>query len=72
VPQLRELVDRGAQAILLGCTEIDLFVGPGDAPVLLFDTTRLHAERAAKIALAGTPLLTRWRLLRIADETIWG
>src|SRR5215211_1481220 len=45
------LVDRGAEAILLGCTEIDLLVGPGDASVPTFDTTRLHAERAVELAL---------------------
>jgi aspartate racemase len=47
---MRELADRGAQAILLGCTEIDLLVGPQDAPVPVFDTTRLHAERAVELA----------------------
>jgi aspartate racemase len=46
------LVDDGAQAILLGCTEIELLVRPGDAEVPLFDTTRLHAERAVDLALA--------------------
>ncbi len=50
---MRGLADRGAQAILLGCTEIDLLVGPADAPVPVFDTTRLHAERAVELALAG-------------------
>jgi aspartate racemase len=46
-----ELVQRGAQGILLGCTEIDLLVGPDDASVPVFDTTRLHAERAVELAL---------------------
>lgn len=46
------LVARGAEAILLGCTEIDLLVGPGDASVAVFDTTTLHAERAVALALA--------------------
>jgi aspartate racemase len=50
---MRELSDGGAEAILLGCTEIDLLVGPADSPVPVFDTTRLHAERAVEIALAG-------------------
>jgi len=50
---MRELCDRGAEAILLGCTEIDLLVGPADSPVPVFDTTRLHAERAVALALAG-------------------
>ncbi len=47
-----ELAGRGAEAILLGCTEIDLLVGPEDSPVPLFDTTRLHAARAVDLALA--------------------
>src|SRR5579862_2672022 len=45
------LVGRGADAILLGCTEIGLLVGPGDADVPMFDTTRLHATRAVELAL---------------------
>jgi len=47
------LAERGAEAILLGCTEIDLLVGPEDSPVPVFDTTRLHAERAVELAIAG-------------------
>jgi aspartate racemase len=49
------LADRGAEGILLGCTEIDLLVGPHDAPVPLFDTTRLHAERAVDLAVGSRP-----------------
>jgi aspartate racemase len=49
---MRDLAGRGAQGILLGCTEIDLLVGPQDAPVPVFDTTRLHAHRAVDLALA--------------------
>lgn len=45
------LVQRGAQAIILGCTEISLLVGETDASVPLFDTTRLHAEGAAEACL---------------------
>ncbi len=48
---MRTLADDGAQAILLGCTEIDLLVGQEDSPVPVFDTTRLHAERAVTLAL---------------------
>ncbi len=49
---MRELADRGAEGILLGCTEIDLLVDPSDSPVPVFDTTRLHAERAVELALS--------------------
>ncbi len=51
---MQGLRDTGAEAILFGCTEIDLLVGPDDAPVPVFDTTRLHAERAVELALATT------------------
>lgn len=45
------LVERGAEAIILGCTEIALLVSPEDATVPLFDTTALHARAAAEWAL---------------------
>ena len=41
------LVARGAQGVILGCTEISLLVGPHDASVPLFDTTAVHATAAA-------------------------
>jgi mannose-6-phosphate isomerase-like protein (cupin superfamily) len=50
---MRTLRDMGAEAILFGCTEIDLLVGPDDSPLPVFDTTRLHAERAVELALAS-------------------
>jgi aspartate racemase len=49
---MHDLAERGAQGILLGCTEIDLLVGPHDSPVPVFDTTRLHTRRAVDLALA--------------------
>ena len=52
---MRDLAARGAQGILLGCTEIDLLVGAVDSPVAVFDTTRLHAERAVELALTPAP-----------------
>ncbi len=45
------LVEDGAQAILLGCTEIDLLVGADDVVVPVYDTTRLHAERAVELSV---------------------
>ena len=50
---IERLVARGAEGVILGCTEISLLVGPGDAPVPLFDTTALHAEAAALRSLAA-------------------
>lgn len=48
-----DMVSRGADAIILGCTEIGLLVGPQDARVPLFDTTALHASAAVEAALAA-------------------
>ncbi|MDQ2988573.1 MAG: aspartate/glutamate racemase family protein [Pseudomonadota bacterium] len=47
------LVAQGAQAIILGCTEIALLVGQQDASVPLFDTTGIHAREAAEHALSA-------------------
>jgi len=48
---IARLVERGAQAIVLGCTEIMLLVDQPDSAVPLFDTTRLHALAAVDLAL---------------------
>ncbi len=53
---MARLVAQGAEGIILGCTEITLLVSAADATVPLFDTTRLHAEAAALLALTETPL----------------
>jgi aspartate racemase len=45
-------IARGAEAIILGCTEIMLLVSDADSAVRLFDTTRLHALAAVERALA--------------------
>lgn len=50
---IANLVARGAEAIVLGCTEITMLVGPDDATVPLFDTTLIHANAAVAAALAG-------------------
>ena len=49
---MARLAERGAGAIILGCTEIGLLVSEADSTVPLFDTTRLHAEAAVNAALA--------------------
>lgn len=48
---IEQLIAQGAQAIILGCTEIMLLVGSDDSAVPLFDTTTLHAEAALARAL---------------------
>lgn len=48
---VRGLVDEGAEAVVLACTEIGLLLRPADVPVPLFDTAHIHAEAAATLAL---------------------
>jgi aspartate racemase len=50
---MAELVARGAEGIILGCTEISLLIGPADSTVPLFDTTSIHARAAAACALSA-------------------
>jgi aspartate racemase len=58
----RDVMDRlvvdGAEGIILGCTEIELLVGPDDASVPVFPTTRLHAAAAVDYALGWADLPT--------------
>ena len=48
---MADLVRRGAEGIILGCTEICLLVGAADTSVPVFDTTQIHAEDAADWAI---------------------
>jgi amino-acid racemase len=50
---IENLVGRGANGIVLGCTEIGLLVGNEDSEVTVFDTTQIHAEAAVNHALDG-------------------
>ncbi len=50
---MSDLARRGAQGIVLGCTELGMLVGCGDTALPVFDTCRIHAEYAAEWALAG-------------------
>ena len=45
------LRDRGAEAVILGCTEITMLIGDDDSPIPTYDTTALHARAAADFIL---------------------
>ncbi len=45
------LADQGAQAVVLGCTEIALLITPNDVELPLFDTTQIHVDHAVNCAL---------------------
>lgn len=46
-----DLVAAGAEGVVLGCTEIELLIGPEHSPVPVYATTRLHAQAAVTAAL---------------------
>lgn len=49
---INQLKVKGAQAVILGCTEIGLLISQEDSSLPVFDTTVIHAKRAAQLALA--------------------
>ncbi|SHE81507.1 aspartate/glutamate racemase family protein [Pedobacter caeni] len=50
---VQQLIDRGAEGIILGCTEIPLLIHQEDIAVPVFDTTMIHAEAAVAFAVAA-------------------
>jgi aspartate racemase len=50
---IEDLKKRGAQGVILGCTEIPLLIKAEDSPIPAFDTTALHAAAAVDFALSG-------------------
>jgi len=49
---IEDLATRGAEGVILGCTEIGLLVRPEDTHLPTFDTARIHAETAVELALS--------------------
>lgn len=47
-----QLIERGAEAVILGCTEIGLLISQDNCSIPVFDTTRIHAEAAVEFALS--------------------
>jgi len=62
---MQTLASNGAQAIILGCTEISLLVSQDDADVPLYDTTAIHARAAALLALEDSPPVDGRRPARV-------
>jgi len=50
---IADLVARGAEGIILGCTEIGLLIGQADSAVPVFDTAEIHARAAGRVAVGG-------------------
>lgn len=48
---INKLVSSGAQAIILGCTEIGMLIKQSDTSIPLFDTTEIHAKKAVSLAI---------------------
>lgn len=54
VSMIDRLTGRGAQGVILGCTEIELLISQKDTPVPVFPTTRIHIEAAVDRAFAAS------------------
>ena len=52
-----KLIGQGAEAIILGCTEIPLLIKQDDCSVPVFDTTKIHSIAAVEFALNNTAIL---------------
>ena len=53
VSVIDDLARQGAQGVILGCSEIPMLIKQSDSPIIVFDTTRLHAMAAVEFALGG-------------------
>jgi aspartate racemase len=53
------LVAKGAEAVILGCTELMMIIAPEDSAVPLFDTTTLHCEAALEFAIGENPQVSK-------------
>ena len=53
---IAELKSRGAECVILGCTEIPLIVNEANSPLPIADSTRLHAKAAVALAMDEEPL----------------
>lgn len=53
IDMIEELVDKGAEAVILGCTEIGLLIEPEDVSVPVYDTVALHTRAAVDFALGA-------------------
>ena len=49
---MAQLINQGAEGVILGCTEIPLLIKPQDCSLPLFDTAFIHASAAVDFALA--------------------
>jgi aspartate racemase len=58
VRAINALATRGAEGVILGCTEIGLLIQQADTTLPVFDTTVVHAEKAIQMALSAVPLGT--------------
>lgn len=51
---IESLARRGAEGVILGCTEIGLLIQPNHSPIPVYDTARIHAEHGVELALASS------------------
>jgi aspartate racemase len=72
VSAIEHLKGRGAECVILGCTEIPLIITPENSPLPTLDSTRLLAQYAVAEALHASPISLKagWLEVRTAKESI--
>ena len=53
-----DLIDKGAEGVIFGCTEIPMFISQADCSIPTFDTTFIHASAAVNFAIADVEVLS--------------
>lgn len=51
---IKDLIKKGAEGVILGCTELPLLISESDVAIPTFNTTRIHSEKAVDFALANS------------------
>jgi aspartate racemase len=67
---IKELKSRGAECVILGCTEIPLIVTPENSPLPILDSTRLLARYAVREALNERPITAKAGWLAVSQEGV--
>ncbi len=49
---IQALIDRGAECIILGCTEIPMLISQADVEIPIFDTTKIHSEAIVEFIIS--------------------
>ncbi|PQJ79861.1 aspartate/glutamate racemase family protein [Polaribacter porphyrae] len=70
IEAINDLKKRGAECVILGCTEIPLIINTNNSPLLILDSTRLHAKYAVRLALSEVPIPKKGWVREFYEKTL--